>query len=69
MPPLTYRHYKTGDLYEVITDAAKHSETLERLVVYKRVLGSNEIWVRPHSMFFGNVTVNGREVYRFTFVS
>jgi hypothetical protein len=45
MPELgKYRHYK-GGLYEVIS-VAKHSETLEPMVVYKS-LSDLQIWVRP----------------------
>lgn len=60
-----YKHYK-GQLYEVV-GIAKHSETLEELVVYKATYqkeGEN-LWVRPKSMFFEKVTVNGIEINRF----
>ena len=43
-----YRHFK-GDLMEVIA-IAKHSETMEDMVVYKH-LDTNEYWVRPYDMF------------------
>ncbi len=69
LPPLPptpagrYRHYKGND-YEVI-GAARHSETLEPLVVY-RPLGSNSgLWVRPHAMFFEQVLVGGQWRPRF----
>lgn len=54
-----YRHYK-GNEYEVI-GIAKHSETLEELVVYK-TLYENELsnlWVRPVKMFLDEV--NGKK--------
>ncbi len=60
-----YKHYK-GKLYEVI-GIATHSETLEKLVVYKatyQVEGEN-IWVRPLEMFQSLVEVNGEIVKRF----
>ena len=44
-----YRHYK-GNLYEV-TGFATHSETLEKMVIYKALYGDGEIWVRPSSMW------------------
>ena len=63
-----YKHYK-GKLYEVI-GVARHSETLEELVVYKALyksdeFGENALWVRPKKMFFENVIVNGKKVPRF----
>lgn len=60
-----YKHYK-GKVYEVI-GIARHSETLEELVVYKATYqkeGEN-LWVRPKSMFFENVIVNGAKLKRF----
>lgn len=45
-----YRHFK-GKIVEVIA-IAKHSETLEEMVVYKH---DNEVWVRPYSMFIEKV--------------
>lgn len=63
-----YKHYK-GNSYEVI-GVARHSETLEELVVYRalykhKVYGDNSLWVRPKTMFLENVIVNGKEVPRF----
>lgn len=64
-----YRHYK-GKLYEVI-DVARHSETLEEVVVYRTLYtnenGEQTLWVRPLSMFTGDVTQEGRVVPRFEF--
>jgi len=63
--PGLYRHYK-GNIYEVIA-IATHSETLEKLVVYKATCqpeGQN-LWVRPLPMFQENVLVNGHSVPRF----
>lgn len=60
-----YKHYK-GNIYEVI-GIAKHSETLEKMVVYKatyQIEGEN-LWVRPLSMFTETVMVDGIEVKRF----
>ena len=58
-----YVHYK-GNEYEVI-GVAKHSETLEPMIVYKALYGDGELWVRPYAMFFEMVDVNGAEVPRF----
>jgi hypothetical protein len=61
-----YRHYK-GNEYQVI-GVAKHSETLEELVVYKALYGNKQIWVRPVKMFLEKVEVNGKKVPRFKFI-
>jgi len=61
-----YRHYK-GNEYQVI-GVAKHSETLEELVVYQALYGKKQIWVRPVKMFLEKVGVNGKKVPRFKFI-
>lgn len=43
-----YKHFK-GSIMEVIA-IAKHSETLEDLVIYRHV-DTNEVWARPIDMF------------------
>jgi hypothetical protein len=60
-----YKHYK-GAYYELI-DVAFHSETLEKLVVYRALYGDFQLWVRPFLMFFEAVEVDGFSVKRFTF--
>ena len=44
-----YRHFK-GMEYEVL-DVAKHSETLEPMVVYRALYGEGGLWVRPAGMW------------------
>ena len=66
LPALTpgrYRHHKGGD-YEVI-GIARHSETLEPVVVYRPLYGACELWVRPHRMFIETVEVDGQRRPRF----
>jgi len=58
-----YRHYK--DREYVVLGVAKHSETLEKLVVYRAEYGDKEIWVRPYEMFLDEVEVGGERVSRF----
>lgn len=60
-----FRHYK-GMLYKWIGEA-RHSETLEELVVYETLYDNplGKIWVRPKAMFFESVEINGRRVPRF----
>ncbi len=65
VPQGLYRHYK-GKKYLVL-GVAKHSETLEELVVYV-TLYENEagpIWVRPLKMFTETVEMDGKQVPRF----
>jgi hypothetical protein len=63
-PACTYRHYK-GQFYEVV-DIATHTETLEKLVVYRPLYGEGKLWVRPLAMFVEMVEVDGVKVRRFT---
>ena len=61
-----YRHFK-GNEYEALY-IAKHSETLEEMVVYRALYGEFGIWVRPLSMWNETVIHEGREVKRFTYI-
>lgn len=61
-----YRHYK-GNYYRVL-HVAKHSETLEEMVVYQAQYGENGIWVRPLDMFMESVCIDGKCVERFSYV-
>lgn len=73
LPPLPatptgrYRHYKGLD-YEVV-GCARHSETLEPLVVYRPLYNASGLWVRPHAMFFEKVVVDGVRRPRFARVA
>jgi hypothetical protein len=58
-----YRHYK-GKNYRVLRKA-KHSKTLEEFVVYQALTGDGETWIRPATLFFENVQVNGSAIPRF----
>ena len=62
-----YRHYK-GNEYEVL-GFAKHTETGEKLVIYMAVDNSGDVWARPYDMFAESVTVDGKNVKRFTKLS
>lgn len=61
-----YRHYK-GKEYEVI-GLAKHSETLEELIVYRALYGEQRLWARPLKMFKETVIVKGIQKPRFEFI-
>ena len=65
MEPGLYKHHK-GKIYEVI-GVAKHSETLEELVIYKATYqeeGEN-LWARPLNMFIETIVVEGKRMKRF----
>lgn len=59
-----YRHFK-GAEYEVV-GIARHSETLEELVVYRPLYGEMGLWVRPRAMFLEEVEVDGKLRPRFS---
>ena len=61
-----YRHFKGGE-YELLF-VAKHSETLEEMVVYQALYGEKGVWVRPRVMWTEKVQVEDKLVTRFTFI-
>ena len=61
-----YRHFK-GNEYEVVS-IAKHSETLEEMVVYKDLKNDGKVWVRPSSMWDETVERDGKIFKRFEFI-
>ncbi len=69
LPPVVtgrYRHHKGGE-YDVL-GVVRHSETLEPMVLYRPRDRGAGLWVRPYAMFFGTVSVGGREQPRFALV-
>ena len=64
--PGRYRHFK-GREFEVI-GVAKHSETLEEMVVYRQLYGEHGLWVRPASMWEETVERDGKTYKRFTYI-
>jgi hypothetical protein len=71
IPSGFYKHYK-GKVY-FVSGMAKHSETLEDMVVYSAVynsleFGNNATWVRPAAMFLEEIEVDGKKVQRFTYI-
>ena len=61
-----YRHFK-GNEYEVVA-LAKHSETLEPMVVYRALYGDGGYWVRPAAMWNETVEREGETFQRFTYI-
>ena len=58
-----YEHYN-GLRYKIV-GVARHSETLEELIVYQALYGEGDLWVRPLSMFLEHVVINGQSQPRF----
>ena len=64
--PGIYRHFK-GNRYEVV-GIARHSETMEPMVVYRALYGECGLWVRPASMWNETVERDGKTFLRFTYI-
>ena len=64
--PGRYLHFKGGE-YEVV-GLAKHSETMEEMVVYRALYGERGLWVRPASMWNETVERDGKTFRRFTYL-
>ncbi len=63
LEPGLYEHFK-GMRYQVI-DVARHSESLEYMVVYKALYGDFGLWVRPLTMFTEIIERDGVQLQRF----
>ena len=55
-----YRHYKGGEY--IVLDIARHTETLEEMVVYQAQydtedFGDRPVWVRPKEMFLSLIHI------------
>ena len=61
-----YKHFK-GNEYEVLY-VAKHSETLEEMVVYRALYGEGGVWVRPAAMWNEMVERDGKTFPRFRYM-
>lgn len=62
-----YKHFK-GDYY-LVEDIAIHSETDEKMVVYRGLYENTKLYVRPYDMFVEKVDKqkypNVKQEYRF----
>ena len=70
IPGKQYRHFK-GNLYTVL-NIASHTETGEKLVIYRADYGEYKIYARPYDMFSSEVDRDKypdvEQVYRFEMV-
>lgn len=69
--PGIYKHYK-GNKYEVI-GTANHSETLQKLVIYKGLynsekFGNQPLWARPAEEFLETINIYNKQIKRFTLI-
>jgi hypothetical protein len=61
-----YRHFKGNDY--IVLYIAKHSETLDTMVVYQADYGAKDVWVRPAYMWNETVEQDGNILKRFTYI-
>lgn len=66
LKPGKYRHFK-GMEYELV-GIARHSETLEPMVVYRALYGDGGLWVRPMTMWGEIVEKDGYHGPRFQYI-
>lgn len=66
LKPGIYQHFK-GNRYELL-HVARHSETLENMVVYRALYGEGGVWVRPASMWNEHVDKDGYSGPRFVWI-
>jgi hypothetical protein len=66
LKPGRYLHFK-GKEYELLF-VARHSETLEEMVVYRQLYGEQTVWVRPARMWQETVERDGKAFKRFSYI-
>lgn len=57
-----YRHYK-GDYY-LVENIAQHTETGDKIVIYRALYGDGKVWARPYNMFIEKIN-NSSQMHRF----
>lgn len=66
LKPGRYRHFK-GNEYELL-GIARHSETMEEMIVYRALYGEQGLWVRPAAMWTEQVDRDGYHGPRFIYI-
>ena len=66
LKPGRYRHFKGNE--DRLLYVARHSETLEPLVVYQALYGDRGIWVRPACMWSEHIDRDGYSGPRFAYI-
>ncbi|MBD1389244.1 DUF1653 domain-containing protein [Neiella sp. HB171785] len=61
-----YQHYKGGEYH--VLDLVTHSETEEKMVLYRPLYGDKQLWVRPYDMFFETIEIDGEVIERFRYL-
>ena len=61
-----YKHYKNKNY--VVEGVALHSETLEKVVVYRALYGNCQLWIRPYDMFTEKIMRDGVLIERFKYI-
>lgn len=63
-----YRHFKDAEKEYQVLGVAKHTETVEEFVVYKKLYDDYSMFARPLAVFLENVEVDGKKVSRFEYL-
>jgi hypothetical protein len=63
-----YRHFKNKDKEYEVLGVARHTETGESLVVYKKLYDDYSLFVRPYNMFIEEMEVGNKKVPRFEYL-
>lgn len=68
LKPGEYVHFKSPEMRYKVIGVAFHSETLEEMVVYRKLYGDGGLWVRPLKMFTEEVERDGKKMPRFRYI-
>lgn len=69
LKPGIYEHFKPEHHRYRVLGVARHSETMEEMVVYQALYGDGDLWIRPLKIFLEEAEVDGKKVPRFKRIS